>query len=233
MSSKITQAQLEANTTTYALKDYREMVNYVSGTNKGYVRFTKADDGKLKLEKFNNKIDVPLSWRSNTSAAHNKAVREKFLNALEHDLKYMGDSANSIRKLVLTPKVPGKDVEDPGKALSRRDLKDIFEKFDAQFNTGSGRTAILKHFMAAAKLECSFDGTDEEFAASPNTSARRRARASRLCPSTSAWSRARRISASFSTASKALWTTPSSVSPSRRRSSPPRPRSPRTAANSA
>ena len=164
MSTKITQAQLEANTTTYALKDYREMVNYVSGTNKGYVRFTKADDGKLKLEKFNNKIDVPLSWRSNTSAAHNKAVREKFLNALEHDLKYMGDSANSIRKLVLTPKVPGKDVEDPGKALSRRDLKDIFEKFDAQFNTGSGRTAILKHFMAAAKLECGFDGTDEEFA---------------------------------------------------------------------
>ena len=161
MSKTITAAQLNANTNVYKVDDYRKMVNYESGTNKGYVRFTKDSAGKLKIEKFNNKIDVPLSWRSNTSAAHNKAVREKFLDAIEHDLKYMGDSANSIRKLVLAPKVPGKDVEDPGKALSRRDLKEIFEKFDDQFNTGSGRTAILKHFMAAAKLKCGFEGTDE------------------------------------------------------------------------
>ena len=128
MSSKITQAQLDANQATYGIDDYRKMVNYTSGTNKGYVRFTKDSNGKLKLEKFNNKIDVPLSWRSNTSAAHNKAVREKFLNALEHDLKYMGDSANSIRKLVLAPKVPGKDVEDAGKALSRRELQKILAR---------------------------------------------------------------------------------------------------------
>lgn len=163
MSSKITQAQLNANQATYGIDDYRQMVNYTSGTNKGYVRFTKDSNGKLKLEKFNNKIDVPLSWRSNTSAAHNKAVREKFLAAIEHDLKYMGDAANTIRKLVLAPKVPGKDVEDPGKALSRRDLKDILEKFDAQFNTGNGRFCILSEFMKSAKLACGFNGTDEEF----------------------------------------------------------------------
>lgn len=163
MSSKITQAQLDANQATYGIDDYRKMVNYTSGTNKGYVRFTKDSNGKLKLEKFNNKIDVPLSWRSNVSPAHNKAVRAKFLNAIENDLKYMGDSGNNIRKLVLAPKDPGKDVEDAGKALSRRELQKIFEKFDAQFNTGNGRICILSEFMKSAKLACGFKGDDDTF----------------------------------------------------------------------
>jgi len=164
MSSKITLAQLNANNKTYGVDDYRKMVNYESGTNKGYVRFTKTSDGKLKLEKFNNKIDVPLSWRSNTSADHNKAVREKFLAAMEHDLKYMGDVGTTIRKMILAPKKPGEDVEAPGKALSRRDVKLILERFDGQFNTGTGRMCILKNFMESAKLACGFNGTDDEFA---------------------------------------------------------------------
>ena len=164
MSSKITQAQLDANNKTYAIDDYRQMVNYESGTNKGYVRFAKTSDGKLKLEKFNNKIDVPLSWRSNTSAAHNQAVREKFLAAMEHDLKYMGDAGTSIRKMILSPKKPGQNVEDPGKALSRRDVRDILERFDGQFNTGAGRISLLKNFMESAKLACGFKGTDDDFA---------------------------------------------------------------------
>ena len=165
MATKITQAQLDANTNTYKVDDYRNMVNYVSGTNKGYVRFTKGSDGKLKLEKFNNKLDVPLSWRSNTSAAHNKAVREKFLAAMADDLKFMaGDAANEIRRLILAPKKPGEDVEDIGTALSRREVKRIFERFDAQFNTGNGRICILANFMKEAKSACGFDGTDEEFA---------------------------------------------------------------------
>ena len=101
MSSKITQAQLDANkATAYALDDYRKMVNYESGTNKGYVRFTKDSAGKLKIEKFNNKIDVPLSWRSNTSAAHNRSVREKFLAAIEGDqLLTEGDTITGVTDL--------------------------------------------------------------------------------------------------------------------------------------
>ena len=164
MSKNITAAQLDANQSIYKLDDYRNMVNYESGTNKGYVRFTMASDGKLKIEKFNNKIDVPLSWRSNVSAAHNKSVRAKFLAAMEQDLRYMGDAGNTIRKMVLAPKKPGEDVESPGKALSRRDVKAILDKFDAQFNTGTGRICILKNFMDAAKIACNFHGTDEEFA---------------------------------------------------------------------
>ena len=164
MSKNITAAQLDANQSIYKVDDYRQMVNYTSGTNKGYVRFTAASDGKLKIEKFNNKVDVPLSWRSNTSAAHNTAVRQKFLAAMEHDLKYMGDAGNTIRKMVLAPKKPGENVESPGKALSRRDVKAVLDKFDAEFNTGAGRICILKNFMESAKVACNFHGTDEEFA---------------------------------------------------------------------
>ena len=79
------------------------MVNYTNTTNKGYVRFRLTSEG-LKLEKINNKIDFPLSWRSNVSAAHNMAIRTKFLQAMENDLKYMGDAGTTIRNLIITPK---------------------------------------------------------------------------------------------------------------------------------
>ena len=125
MSKTITVNQLNANQSVYSVDDYRKMVNYESGTNKGYVRFAKDANGQLKIEKFNNKIDVPLSWRSNVSAEHNKSVRQKFLSAMENDLRYMGNAANTIRKMILAPKEPGENVESPGKALSRRDVKRI------------------------------------------------------------------------------------------------------------
>ena len=82
MSDKISVGQLQGNNAAYAVDDFRKMVNYETGTNKGYVRFALGQNGKLKLEKFNRKIDLPLSWRSNTSAAHNRAMREKFAAAL-------------------------------------------------------------------------------------------------------------------------------------------------------
>ena len=162
MSKKITAAQLDANQSIYKMDDYRQMVNYTSGTNKGYVRFTKASDGKLKLEKFNNKIDVPLSWRSNTSAAHNKAVRTKFLAAIADDLKFMGEVGREIENMILHPKNANGQVDD-GKALSRRDLKAIFDKFDGRFNNGAGRMAMVHNFYENAMMRCGFAGTQEEF----------------------------------------------------------------------
>ena len=45
MTPKITQEQLNANTTTYAIGDFRKMVNYENLKNKGYVRFTLGSDG--------------------------------------------------------------------------------------------------------------------------------------------------------------------------------------------
>ena len=65
MSKTITPANLTANAEkTYAIDDFRSMVNYANTKNKGYVRFTMGTDGKLSIQKFNNKLDVPLSWRS-------------------------------------------------------------------------------------------------------------------------------------------------------------------------
>ena len=162
MSSKITTAQLNANQNTYAIDDYRKMVNYESGTNKGYVRFTKGADGNLKIEKFNNKIDVPLSWRSNTSAAHNKAVREKFLAAIEGDLKFLGKTGDDIKDLILRPKDKNGNI-DTGKALSRREIKKIFERFDAEFNNGTGRIRIVENFYASAMDRCGFTGSKDDF----------------------------------------------------------------------
>ena len=106
MSKNITVEQLNGNNKAYGIDEFRSMVNYTSGTNKGYVRFQLTSEG-LKLQKINNKIDFPLSWRSNMSANHNKAIRAKFLAAMDNDLKYMGDTGNTIRNLILTPKKLG------------------------------------------------------------------------------------------------------------------------------
>ena len=103
MSKNITAQQLAGNQKTYGIDEFRNMVNYTNTTNKGYVRFRLTSEG-LKLEKINNKIDFPLSWRSNVSAAHNMAIRTKFLQAMENDLKYMGDAGTTIRNLIITPK---------------------------------------------------------------------------------------------------------------------------------
>ena len=162
MSKNITIQQLSGNQKTYGIDEFRNMVNYTNTTNKGYVRFRLTSEG-LKLEKINNKIDFPLSWRSNVSAAHNMSIRAKFLSAMENDLRYMGDAGNTIRNLIINPKKTDGTL-DVGKALSRRDIKDVFEKFDAQFNNGTGRNAILKNFMTAAKAVCGFNGTDDDFA---------------------------------------------------------------------
>ena len=162
MSKNITAQQLAGNQKTYGIDEFRNMVNYTNTTNKGYVRFRLTSEG-LKLEKINNKIDFPLSWRSNVSAAHNMAIRTKFLQAMENDLKYMGDAGTTIRNLIITPKKTDGTL-DAGKALSRRDIKAVFEKFDAQFNNGVGRQVILNNFMKVAKAECGFSGTDDDFA---------------------------------------------------------------------
>ena len=164
MSKNISLNQLANNQTTYAIDNYRKMVNYESGTNKGYVRFTKGADGNLKIEKFNNKIDVPLSWRSNTSAAHNKAVREKFLAAIEGDLKFLGKTGDDIKDLILRPKDKNGNI-DTGKALSRREIKRIFERFDAEFNNGTGRISIVENFYKSAMERCGFNGSKDDFIA--------------------------------------------------------------------
>ena len=162
MSKNITAQQLAGNQKTYGIDEFRNMVNYTNTTNKGYVRFRLTSEG-LKLEKINNKIDFPLSWRSNVSAAHNMSIRAKFLSAMENDLRYMGDAGNTIRNLIINPKKTDGTL-DVGKALSRRDIKDVFEKFDEQFNNGVGRQVILNNFMKAAKAECGFNGTNDDFA---------------------------------------------------------------------
>ena len=107
METTITEAQLKSiGSGAGRIDEYRSMVNYKNLDNKGYVRFSVDDHGKFTVQKFNNKVDVPLSWRHNTSATHNKTVREKFAQALESDMKFMSSSAREeINNMILRPKV--------------------------------------------------------------------------------------------------------------------------------
>ena len=163
MSAKISTVQLQGNNAAYAVDDFRKMVNYESGTNKGYVRFALGQNGRLTLEKFNNKVDVPLSWRSNTSREHNRAMREKFAAALGGDLKYACVlTRDRIRDMVLTPS-NGEGRIDLGKALSRREVKAALEEFDKVFNTPGGRRSIMNNFFKAAMQEFGFRGDVETF----------------------------------------------------------------------
>ena len=156
METTITEAQLKSiRSGAGRIDEYRSMVNYETGTNKGYVRFSLDDHGKFTVQKFNNKVDVPLSLRHNTSATHNKTVREKFAQALESDMRFMSSEArDEINDMILRPKVENKakngQAVDAGKALSRRDVKAVFDKFDKQFNTLLGRQSILSNFFAKA-----------------------------------------------------------------------------------
>ena len=73
MTKEIKPGEIRRIDPSFKVNDFRQMVNYQSGTNMGYVRFTRTSNGGLKLEKINNKVDVPLSWRSNVGAANNSA----------------------------------------------------------------------------------------------------------------------------------------------------------------
>lgn len=163
MSDKISVEQLQRNNAAYAVSDFRNMVNYEKGTNKGYVRFSLGQDGKLKLEKFNNKVDVPLSWRSNTNPAHNRSMREKFAAALANDLKYasVGTSIR-IQNMVLAPSNSEGRI-DLGKALSRREVMAALNEFDKVFNSPNGRRIMLNNFFKAAMAEFGFRGDLETF----------------------------------------------------------------------
>ena len=163
ISAKITANDLttNANQKAYGLNDFRSMVNYENPKNKGYVRFTKGADGQLSIEKFNNQIDVPLSWRSNTKPGHNKAIREALAKSLSSYTKYLDAAkAGEIRDLVLNPKVG--DHVDTGKALSRVELKRIFEQFDKTFNSATGRRNLINDVIQKAMVASGYDGLDQE-----------------------------------------------------------------------
>ena len=162
MSKNISTATLSANAEkTYGIDEFRSMVNYVNPKNKGYVRFAMNGDGKLSIQKFNNKIDVPLSWRSNVKPAHNQAVREALERSMASYTKFLdAETKGKINGLILNPVVG--DKADKGKALSRVELKKIFDKFDSSFNTVTGRCQILDKVISDAMVKSGYRGTDQE-----------------------------------------------------------------------
>ncbi len=173
-----------------SVANFRELVNYDNTTNKGYVRFVSAGNGGFKVEKFNNKVDIPLWMCFKTSAKHNKEVRMRLVDALERDFRFLEKGeVDALKNLILRPKAsaaakdgakpkvlpktkeavraqnvaeskgvfdgvgkekPAEAVDVEGKALSRRELRDILKEFDKSFNTFKGRCGIMDRIFETA-----------------------------------------------------------------------------------
>lgn len=140
----------DANVT---LNDFRNMVNTTDGAkNKGYVRLKLNSDGKVGIEKFNNKINVNLFFRSytRTERGDDKAVRKMFADALNatSDLKYMSEEN---RQTIINTLRIGNTENQPARkkydALSRLETKAVLNAYDAEMNTINGRKAILGKFI--------------------------------------------------------------------------------------
>ena len=147
--------QLSAN-----IDAFRSMVNYENTDNKGYVRFTRGEDGTIKLEKFNNKLDVPLSWRSRTDVDFNREMRETFIESLKSSAKFGG--AKLVERVIRDIK---SDLDANGtKALSRKEIRAAFVKFDRLVNSVTGRIEIVEDVMADLKVCCRMTGaSDSDF----------------------------------------------------------------------
>ena len=151
LSDKIANQRLtmDAQNRTHSLDEFRSTVNYVNTTNKGYVRFTtKGGNGGLAIEKFNNVIDMPLSWRTNVSSSHNRAIRQALERSLNPYLEYLdADKKGKLLDIVLRTKNGNGERIDLDKALSRLEVKSAFDAFDKEYNTATGRHDIVKNLI--------------------------------------------------------------------------------------
>lgn len=147
-----------ANSTRISLSDFRDKVNNgKDAANLGYVRLNS--DAKIhKVSK--HWYSLPFhNMRSNVSKEYNLAMRRAFVQALEYDTRYMGETEGAtFRKLeerIINKMVDGKPVENCD-SLSRKEVADILKEFDKGFNTVAGRRQILdnilKHFAGKCAI---------------------------------------------------------------------------------
>ena len=153
MAGKVTNDQV--STTTFNVDDFRKAVNYENPKNKGYVRFVPDGKGGVKLAKVNNKIDLFLSLRTNIDADKNRAIREKFADALTRDLKWADQS--KVEKLAESVKLVAKG-ENKGQArtdaLARKEVQAAMKKYDELVNTTGGRQDMVNNLLKSTVERC-------------------------------------------------------------------------------
>ncbi len=149
----------QAQGATFSTGDFRRMVNYENTTNRGYVRMRLEDGGKVGLQKVSKHFySVPFhSLRSNVTAEYNREVRRALVAALSVDLRYVDDATVRHLKdrIIHVSDATGK-VAVNETSLSRRELRDVFVRFDAQFNTPAGRRDMLCNLVKAFSDRCGF-----------------------------------------------------------------------------
>lgn len=149
MSGKV--SITEAANANIQLSEFRAAVNYENTKNKGYVRFTKTDGGRVTIGKINNKIDVLHALRTNIDARHNTEIRETIASLLSRDLKYVDKSIHDrIISLVKTGQAHSENEVVSTEALSRQELNCVFASFDREYNTARGRTNIIETMFRQA-----------------------------------------------------------------------------------
>ena len=160
MAGKVTNDQVSVK--TFNVDDFRKAVNYENPKNKGYVRFVPDGKGGVKLAKVNNKIDLFLSLRTNIDADKNKAIREKFADALTRDLKWADQS--KVEKLAESVKLATKG-ENKGQvrtdALARKEVKAAMLEYDKLVNTTGGRQDMINNLLKSTVERCGGIATPE------------------------------------------------------------------------
>lgn len=143
------------------LSDFRKMVNYDSGKNKGYVRLCRQADGKIGIQKVNNKLDIGISGRMNVTAQNNQYLRDQLFAAFKLALagtQKDRDVAceNIARELGIGS---GKTTEKP---LSRREIRNAFKAFDQVMNDDCSRKKLVRNVVETAIYESGFVKSGEK-----------------------------------------------------------------------
>lgn len=152
------------------LDEFRSMVNYVKGTNKGSVRALKGSNGKVYLEKINNKISFAPHF-TNLSTRHNQALRSRMVSALQGDTVYMPAAAR--QRIIQAVTKCGNDAFDKngylrdnvvisGDRLKRTEIRTALDLYDEQFNTSKGRKGIVNRMCIDLVKNFIWISNDEE-----------------------------------------------------------------------
>ncbi len=159
--SKLTISNSERATLSFSMDQIRGMVNYESGKNKGYVRLMRAADGRLQLEKFNNKLDVSLSLRSRTGETESRILRAALARSLTANMF----GATAAQKQQIERALLGAGDEAAAKPLSRREIRNALAKYDKIMNTPYARQSLVVGILRTAAAKTDYGDDYEAFAA--------------------------------------------------------------------
>lgn len=148
-----------------SLEDFKAMIGTKKGglgkTNKGYVRFVKAEGGGIKLEKVGNKCGFFINSRINVTPEHNREMRQLFADtllaewggsdrlAVDKDLygSKIADKLGNLMQRILNG--PTSDANGRGSLLSRAEIAACIREYESIFTDKETQKNISETFLGA------------------------------------------------------------------------------------